>query len=544
MLQPSVRFFLACTALVLPFLFGYTLGPAANMLPLLFGLGCAGAFVLFSPAGALRSGSCWALLALPFVLQVHSLLVPPADAQLVMGTALALLAFWAVAEATSGWQAQQKADGLWGAVLLAALLNSAICVLQYQGWVGVLSPWLNPGNPARVFGNLRQPNQMATLSAMGFAILLLYVPHWAQLTQARHSKLKTALALAALLLLAFACAATRSRTGLLQWLGVWVAVLFWVWRGRALRVAALWASIGLLFYGLCIWLLASHTASGGEAANTLARLSDAGQDARTALWIDVWQTAAQQPWLGWGWGNLGWGLLNTPLQGEVFAVPLDNAHNLPLHLAAELGWPLALLFCAAFLCWVLRRQPWQAARPAQQSAWLVLAAIGVHSLLEYPLWYAPFLLAAAMAVGVLAAASSGSNIMAINRPRLLGLLLLALSWAFAIDWVRTVQVYMPPEQRWALFTDRRDWVQANSQTWWFASYADFAQMGITQLRADNAAQELARAQRLLHYSSEARVLHRAHDAAVLLGDKGLAAHYEQLIARRWPNKASAPPPRP
>lgn len=545
MQQPSVRLTLACAALVLPFLFGYTLGPATNMLPLLFGLGCAGVFVGLSPAGVLRPGSQWGLLALPALLLLHGLFTAPADGPILAGTALALLAFWAVAQAAAGWQAQEKTDWLWGAVLVAALLNSAICLLQYRGWVGVLSPWVHPGSPARTFGNLRQPNQMATLSAMGFAVLLLYAPRWARAAQRHRAGLQIAAVLAALALLAFACAATRSRTGLLQWLGVWGVALFWAWRGRTPKTVALWASIGLLLYGLCILLLVGHTAASGEAGSALTRLGEAGQDARTVLWSNVWQAAAQQPSLGWGWGNLGWGLLNTPLQGAVFSVPLDNAHNLPLHLAVELGWPLTVLFCAALAWWAWRRKPWQAAAPQQQSAWLVLAAIGLHSLLEYPLWYAPFLLAAAVAVGVLAVAPLSQAVKPSRWPLIAGAGLLALSLVLAADWIRVSQIYLKPEQRWAMFTDRADWVEANSRSRWFASYADFAQMGIVQLSADNAAEELARAQRLLHYSSEVQVLRRARDAAALLGDQGLAAHYEQLIARRWPNaKSSIPLPAP
>ena len=63
----------------------------------------------------------------------------------------------------------------------------------------------------------------------------------------------------------------------------------------------------------------------------------------------------------------------------------------------------------------------------------------------------------------------------------------------------------------------------------------FAIMGLRPLNAENARQELMRAQGLLHYSSEVAVLRRARDAAALLGDEGLASHYQQLIARRWPN---------
>lgn len=44
--------------------------------------------------------------------------------------------------------------------------------------------------------------------------------------------------------------------------------------------------------------------------------------------------------------------------GERFCAILDNAHNLPLHLAVELGVPMAAILCggAAYAIW--RQRPW------------------------------------------------------------------------------------------------------------------------------------------------------------------------------------------
>ena len=536
----------ALLALLLPFVFAYTVGPSGNMLPLLLGLFCAGVFVALSPHGALRRGSAWALLALPVLLYLHSLLAAPATPSLLLGTALALLVFALVAQSAAGWLQQGQAAWLWGLVLLAAVLNSAIAVLQYQGWAAPFSPWLHPGNALRPFGNLRQPNQLATLCSMGYAIVLVYAPGIAPRWRSPQALWTGAV----LLLLALACALSRSRTGLLQWVLVWGAVLGWAALGRGKQARAkhmaLWACLGLFLYAAAQWWLAQggHVLpqAGAQAnASTLSRLENASQDARTVLWANVLQVAAQKPWVGWGWGNLGWGMLNTPLQGAVFSVSLDNAHNLPLHLAAELGWPLALLFCAAVWLWLWRRQPWRESRPAQQAAWLCLALMALHSLLEYPLWHAPFWLAAAAAFGVLAAQAppalpSKSRFSLWIKPWIkpLGWGLVLLSLWMILAWVRVSQIYLPSEQRWTLLTYQDDWSTRNADSWWFAPHAQFALMGMTTLTPDNAAQELRRAQGLLHYSSEARVLRRASDAAALLGDEALAAHYQQLMARRWP----------
>ena len=59
----------------------------------------------------------------------------------------------------------------------------------------------------------------------------------------------------------------------------------------------------------------------------------------------------------------------TLFPGERFCVLLDNAHNLPLHLAVELGVPVAALLCFAVLAWVWKARPWSETDPARQLAW-------------------------------------------------------------------------------------------------------------------------------------------------------------------------------
>ena len=555
----SAQIRLAFLALLLPPLWAFTLGPNSNMQPLMVGMVCAGLFLLCSPQGALRRGSHYGMGAVLAALAVHGLVVTPASWPMWLASLLALAAFWALAQAAAGWLQAGKLAWVWLALLLAALLNSAIAALQNQGWATGLGPLVHPGNMARAFGNLRQPNQLATLTAMGFALAIFILPgQLAKLPQQRW--LQPLLLSFCLALLAFACAASRSRTGLLQWLLLAAAALYWSWQDRQrepaqAKATALWASLGLLFYALAVcWLaygaqflaLGTHTGAihaAGQLApeGALARLAEAGEDARTLLWSNLLAVAAQKPWLGWGWGNLGWGLLNTPIQGAIFSTSVDNAHMLPLHLAVELGWPLALVFCALVGLWFWRRQPWREAQADKQAALLILAVIGLHSLLEYPLWHSPFLFAAALAFGVLAAAPQAKVRAASGqRPFLyIGLVALGLGLYWAQAWTRTVQIYLPADARSAFFTRAPDWVAANGQTWWFSPYANFATMGTRALTHDNAAKELARAQGLLHYSSEARVLRRARDAAALLGQAALAQHYQNLLQRRWPDAAAA-----
>lgn len=55
---------------------------------------------------------------------------------------------------------------------------------------------------------------------------------------------------------------------------------------------------------------------------------------------------------------------------------------------------MALLTMGAGVWLIARGKPWRKSRPAHQAAWLVLALITLHSMVEHPLWFAPFAMTA------------------------------------------------------------------------------------------------------------------------------------------------------
>ena len=83
----------------------------------------------------------------------------------------------------------------------------------------------------------------------------------------------------------------------------------------------------------------------------------------------------------------------------------DHTHNLPLQLAVELGLPLAsvVLGLLAWGLWrglAVARAASGSAGVMQRAAWMMVLLMVLHSQLEYPLWYAYFLLPTAFAWGL------------------------------------------------------------------------------------------------------------------------------------------------
>jgi len=421
--------------------------------------------------------------------------------------------------------------------LLAASISACFGLVQYLGFAAHFSPWINFVEAGQAYANLRQRNQQATLLAIGYCALLWWqarVQHRAQ--ESNRSSTTRGVFATAVLLLAAADAATGSRTGLLQLVLLMLLALLWR-RGRVTMVLALSA------YGIAAFLLPSLPGLEPLQSGILGRMGEAGSPcaSRLTLWANVLQLIAQKPWTGWGWGELGYAHFITLYDGPRFCEIMGNAHNLPLHLAVVLGLPFALLICGACLWWVVRHKPWRETDATRQMAWSVLAVIGLHSLLEYPLWYGPFQLTAVLAAWLLWTTRPKITVpidqspMQLNRwPALLaGVSLLACSYV-AWDYWRISQIYLSPAQRAAAY--REDTLEKIRPSWLFADQVRFAELGVTPLGPDNAERQHALALELLHFSPEASVAIKAIESAALLGKDDAVQYYSQRLQRAYPQE--------
>ena len=414
----------------------------------------------------------------------------------------------------------------------AALLSCLVALVQYFGASAAWFPWINGTAVGEAFANLRQRNQFATLTSIGLLALIwvqagsrprLIGPAQRSLPALAGSQV---LALGAAALLAVGNALSSSRTGLLQLLMMSALLLGCrSWRtGQALRLLLVAVVAYLVALLVMPWLAGFAFAESGM----LSRLRDVDSScqARSQLWRNVIYLIAQRPWTGWGWGELDYAHFITLYPGPRFCDILDNAHNLPLHLAVELGLPAALGICGLALYLLVRAQPWREAVPTRQLAWGVLAVIGLHSLLEYPLWYGPFQLAFGVSLTLLwltasrfpappadflARVYSGARGQLLRAMAALGL---ALATAYAaVDYVRVQQFYLPLAERASLY--RNDTLATTSRSGWFAHWVDFAELTTTVPDAYNAARLQAMAERLLHVSPEPRVIEKLIDTSLL-----------------------------
>jgi len=417
------------------------------------------------------------------------------------------------------WQPQRHVNGSgwpWAAAsgwLLAGALSSAIALIQYFGLSASLSPWINTTPLGEAFGNLPQPASERLQYAWRSGVLGLA------------------------LLLGIGNAVSSSRTGLFQ--AMLLLALVWHWGGLR-RPAIRQVVIGFVSaYVLALLVLPFMVGLSPWSSGAWARLhtGDAVCFSRITLWRNVLTLIAEHPWFGWGWGELDFAHYITLYDGPRFCDILDNAHNLPLHLAVELGVPTALALCGLLTVWVLRARPWAETDATRQLAWSVLAVVGLHSLLEYPLWYGPFQTAVGLCVLLLwrrppAVFMKNRALAQVGYAGVATFLIAACAYA-GWDYHRISQIYLASEARDPAY--QTDTLNKIRGTHLFQSQVRFAELSVTPLTAENAAAQLRLAQDLLHFSPERRVVERVIDSALLLGRGDIAAFHLARFKEAFPD---------
>jgi hypothetical protein len=446
-----------------------------------------------------------------------------------------LLVSWACIGLLLLWGRRIQALDVARAWAVAALVSSVMGLIQYFGAAEVFSPWLHVAALGEANANLRQRNQLATLLVIGMLAVLWWRAHG----------LKTRHALWMLALLAIGNAATSSRTGLLHMLLVCGLVVFWAWRSRSqmLRLSPHLGFWTLGMYLLANWVLpwCLSVLSGQDVIDALTRMGhNEGCGSRRVLWANVVELIGQKPWTGWGWGELKYAHYITAYEGgpeKRFCEILGNAHNLPLHLAFTLGIPVTAALGLALLARVVWVRPWTSASPTHQLAWSVLSVIGLHSLLEFPLWYGPFQMGVLLCGVLLLSPTSSGSASPSRGLQLIGGLLLAIVCLVGADYARARQIYMPASQRWPLWRD--DPLGAAHSSWFFQKSATFAELTLTRVTPENAPWVLATSLETLHYSPEPKVVRQLILSAHMLGKQDLV----DLHTARWRAAfPSVPPP--
>jgi O-antigen ligase len=325
------------------------------------------------------------------------------SAAYLVGFALAAIAGAQLVRSDERFLAQ-----LFGAILMAGLGSLAIAAIQWLGFSDPTGWWLEYMPPGeRPYANLSQPNLFACLLGLSVAGVIWFyetrrLPGWA------------AWVLVALLALGMLMSQSR-----VTWLFMPMFVgLWWAYRDRArLRTPLVVVATTAAAFVVAVVGWSALNSALQLHVNALSVAERAQQGMRMEHWKTLLDAVSRSPWVGYGWQQISQAQLAATLDHRPTFEWLSNAHNEILDLVIWNGIPIALVVIGLLVAWavgVLRRC-------ADADSWALIAALGVmlvHSMVEFPLHYALFLLPAGLMVGALEVRLAGGDQPAGHGPRL------------------------------------------------------------------------------------------------------------------------------
>ena len=529
----------AVLAMITPALLAFNLPPSATFLNQAAALIGWGGFLIVVAAGAplrLCPGSAGLVaLSAALALLLSTSLASPlwsglpwslslSGAGMVLAATLAVLVGASAQSAGAGVTAFRA---LCLGMLIAGLLSSAIGIVQVFAPTWPDGDWVARTYIAgRAVGNMRQPNHLSSL-----LVWALIAAVW--LGEAGVIKRWASIALTLLFIFVIVLSASRTGTVSVGLLAAWALLDRRLSRpARALLLLAP-VAYAVFWFGTSAWADYSHHVFGGET-----RFSTKGDisSSRWGIWANTLALIRMHPWAGVGFGEFNFAWTLTPFPGRPVAF-FDHTHNLVLQLAVELGLPLAALVLG-LLGWALYAALQKALRarddadprqaPLRRAAFMMVLLILLHSLLEYPLWYAYFLLPAAFAFGLClgemgeAPSDAAPAVASKMRPLLVVSMLLMLCGVLSVaDYSRVVAIFAPAEGAPPL----AERIANGQRSVLFAYQADYA----AATTAENPVDALSAFKRAPHNLLDARLMIAWAKALAASGDTERARYVAQRL---------------
>ena len=323
-------------------------------------------------------------------------------------------------------------------LLIIASVTSLMAMVQWLGLESSLYGIMQlKGN--RPYANFGQPNNMATFLVMGLmGALYLY----------EKQKASVWLLASASLVILFAIALSQSRT---SWVVCLFIFIYWIYKQfkQTPRLNILKLSLWCCtFFVIAAWgvpvfthAIESSTGTAVIEADSIVERASSGY-LRFEIWTQMLLALKEQPWWGYGWNQ------TSVAQMTVFPLHpshewVTSGHNVLLDILIWNGIPLGLLIIAYMAVWLLWLNK-NAKDTISIIAMLMVSAILIHAMLEFPQRYAYFLLPMGFLLGLIQAQTPNLKGITLHKNVIRGCWVISLILLFMI-W-RDYKVYQENSQ--------------------------------------------------------------------------------------------------
>lgn len=284
--------------------------------------------------------------------------------------------------------------GLSYVFLMTGTATGVIAICQWLTLDAYIPGMVNMQHAVRPYANFAQPNNMATFLVMSLmACLYLY----------ETQKLKTWMFSLCAIVIVFAIALSQSRTSWVACLSILLYGAYQQYKGFIrlnwfYSLAWLGLFIGfILLLPLATQLIAQLTDANIAQTQAIAQRAT-GDMSRLAIWEQMLHAIADRPWFGYGWNqtSVAYALVSEHFQGPVW---IRSAHNFIIDFVLWNGLIIALPFLAYFGYWGYQLHK-QINSVESVIGILMIGAVLVHAMLEFPQYYAYFLLPVGFILGL------------------------------------------------------------------------------------------------------------------------------------------------
>lgn len=415
-------------------------------------------------------------------------------------------------------------------------LSALAGILQHYDIHTFLDDFIAAKTGAAVYGNVGQTNHFANHISLALASLIFLFAA---------SKLRIWMAIPLALPLLFVLPLSGSRSPWLYLLALLALALLLLWRGKFKMEGRKLVTASLLLiagFALMQWLVQLPWFIGSMGTLTPAdRMFEqaAGTAIRFYLWHEAWQMFVQTPLLGVGLGQFAWHHFQflTVFQNPAITGVYNHAHNTVMQLLAETGLAGTLPVVGGITLWLygLKRQSFDLAL-----WWLLalLAIIGIHSMLEFPLWYGQYLGISAFLLG-----ASETRFLQLHLPRLgrlAILLILTLSWSVMIwmkqDYRQLESTFSAdPKQSKSLNNNDLNVLQKLHQKTLLSPYVDFSLASKMELNKEKIDLKLRINQRVMRFNPSGPLTYKQAILLALNGEYGAAIKQAEGAASAYPD---------
>ena len=323
-------------------------------------------------------------------------------------------------------------------LLVIASVTSLMAMVQWLGLESSLYGIMQlKGN--RPYANFGQPNNMATFLVMGLmGALYLY----------EKQKASVWLLASASLVILFAIALSQSRT---SWVVCLFIFIYWIYKQfkQTPRLNILKLSLWCCtFFVIAAWgvpvfthAIESSTGTAVIEADSIVERASSGY-LRFEIWTQMLLALKEQPWWGYGWNQ------TSVAQMTIFPLHpshewVTSGHNVLLDILIWNGIPLGLLIIAYMAVWLLWLNK-NTKDTISIIAMLMVSAILIHAMLEFPQRYAYFLLPMGFLLGLIQAQTPNLKGITLHKNVIRGCWVISLVLLFMI-W-RDYKVYQENSQ--------------------------------------------------------------------------------------------------